>query len=184
MVKQTVCARRSLMTNNSIKYLQRNGIGNIERDKKWRRKEIESTEMKWNEMLQLILYVHLCTTETFAQHSQNTQWFNQRISSFGRNGIYVNWMGNGHRCARSISCFLLSVSQSVSHWVSQSVWCHGRYCHSQHAIVLSEMLLHSMYVVRTLYKQFCELFSSFNLWSIKSNAIMVSHEMDYSHSIE
>lgn len=119
MVKQTVCARRSLMTNNSIKYLQRNGIGNIERDKKWRRKEIKSTEMKWNEMLQLILYVHLCTTETFAQHSQNTQWFNQRISSFGRNGIYVNWMGNCHRCARSISCFLLSVSQSVIESVSQ-----------------------------------------------------------------
>lgn len=120
MVKQTVCARRSLMTNNSIKYLQRNGIGNIERDKKWRRKEIKSTEMKWNEMLQLILYVHLCTTEP--SHS-TVKIHNDSINEFHRldemEFMSIEWEIVTDVLVRFLVFYCQSASQSVIESVSQ-----------------------------------------------------------------
>lgn len=127
--------------------------------------------MKRNEMLQLIL-----NTRTWNIHSHNT--YNDSINEFHRlNGMEfmsIEWEIVTDVLAVLLFCFVFVTLLSVSHWASQcgvtvdigirntQLWCQK---------------------CSTLYKQFGELFSPFNLWSIKSNAIMVSYEMDYSRSI-
>lgn len=126
-------------------------------------------------MLQLI-YTHTHTHSHKNFTVKIKQWFDQRISSFERNGIYVNWMKNCHRWIFFAS-FVLNVSQSVSEWVC----CHGRRCQPNRNCYVSNV---------QVYKQLYDLFSFdeglvfffsfllvlfFLLVSYKSNAIMVSY---------
>lgn len=135
------------MTNNSIKYLQRNGIGNIVRDKKWRRKEIKWNEMKRNVAINIVCILHssICTVKI---HNDSINEFH-RLDKMEFMSIEWEIVTD----VLVLFCALLSVSQSVIEPVSAV-------SRSILSFATRNCDVRSVYTVQSISS---ELFSSFNL---------------------
>lgn len=108
------------------------------------------------------------------------QWTNFII--WTRNGIYVNWMGNCHRCRRRRPhrCRFFSAFLSIQ-LVSQSIVTVAVV--NRIATVMSEMFKYK-YTVQTMANWFLSLSLLFLTCDLKSNAIMVPHEVLTFHQIK
>lgn len=146
--------RLLMAPNNSIKYLQRNGIENIARDKK------KSNEMKWN------VAINMYRNLTVEIH-------NDSINEFHRLDE-MKFMSIEWEIVTDVFFlfffFCLTVSQSVSQ--------------SWSVLSSATQLLCQKCSNKKLYKQlWTDFFFFFLTCDLKSNAIMVCY-MDYSHSIK